>query len=234
MIRLAVLFAVMSAAVAGMAAAHRDWAWVLVWPALNLAGLAAAYAGLGPRVLGKGPQGQINPWASLFFLPFRLYVLGIWHVVRRFGRERPFVFLGQDLILSRRLLAHEIPANVTNWVDLCAEARDPPAARHQTNYIFLPVLDAGFPDPADLNRAIDRLQSGVTLVHCAQGHGRTAIFVLAVLARRGCIRCVDQGLAMIAQVRPAAVLNRYQQRFVRQVIAPMVAANAGTDEGEKP
>jgi len=218
----AVLFALMGMAVAGLALCWQDWAWLLIWPALNLLALAAAYGRWGPALLGKTASGQVALWARFFFLPFHLYILGIWHLARALGREPAFAFVTEDLILSRRLLAHEIPPGVVNWVDLCAEFADPPQARNRTNYIFLPAMDAGFPDPADLNRAIDRLRPGTTLVHCAQGHGRTALFALALLARRGQIQSIDQGMALIGKARPGAALNRHQDRWARQVIETMI------------
>lgn len=226
----AVLFAVMALLVAGLAVCWQGWAWVLVWPALNLAALAGAYARRRPALLGKRPSGEVARWARVFFLPFHLYIVAIWHLVRLFSREPAYVFLGKDLILSRRLVAGEIPPDVVNWVDLCAELEDPLPARARTNYIFVPALDAGFPDPAALDLAIARLQPGTTLVHCAQGHGRTALFTLALLARRGQIGSIDEGLAMIRQVRPAATLNRHQDRYARQMIETMIQGKMATTQ----
>jgi len=225
----AFLFAVMALLVTGLAWSWGGWAWVLVWPAANLAVLAGAYARCNPALLGKSPEGRVGLWAKVFFFPFHLYILSIWHLVRLLSQEPAFAVAAEDLILSRRLLAKEIPPGVVNWVDLCAEIADPPQARLQTNYVFVPAMDAGFPDPAALDRAIGRLQPGLTLVHCAQGHGRTALFALALLARRGQIASIDEGLALIRRVRPAAALNGHQQRFARQVIGPMI----GRENAEK-
>src|SRR4051812_34991400 len=36
------------------------WAWVLAWPAASLVGVAAAYAGAGPAVFGKRPDGTMR------------------------------------------------------------------------------------------------------------------------------------------------------------------------------
>src|SRR5262249_56978547 len=97
------------------------WAWLLLWPALSFLLLAAAYAGIGPGLLGKRPGGSIAWWAVLLFLPYLLLTWGIWHAQRRLSREPGCQQVVSGLWIGRRPLPHELPDGVTLVVDLTAE-----------------------------------------------------------------------------------------------------------------
>ena len=124
-----------------------------------------------------------------------------------------------NIIIGRRLLAHELPEGITNYVDLTAELEDPKAIRELPGYICLPILDAEAPTPEKLHSMISRLHPGKTFIHCAQGHGRTGLFTLALLVERQKIRSFDEGLAMIQAVRPQVKLCRIQEKFIRNYIS---------------
>ena len=42
---------------------------LLLWPAASFGVVALAYAGAGPRVFGKQPDGRMRPWALAALLP---------------------------------------------------------------------------------------------------------------------------------------------------------------------
>jgi hypothetical protein len=88
-------------------------------------------------------------------------------------------------------------------------------------YIALPTLDGAAPDPAAVADALARLRPGVTYVHCAQGHGRTAAFALALLLRRGDVKTVEEGMERLRAVRPGVRLSRPQMKFAREWEAAM-------------
>jgi protein-tyrosine phosphatase len=54
----------------------------------------------------------------------------------------------------------------------------------------------------------------VVLVHCAQGHGRTASFVALLLGRLGIASTVEDAVALIQACRPLARMSRSQRRSV--------------------
>ncbi len=60
---------------------------LLAWPAASLLLVGAAYAGLGPRVLGKRPDGRLAWWAVLLLGPFLLLTWLVWHGQRLLSRE---------------------------------------------------------------------------------------------------------------------------------------------------
>ncbi|MFX1566597.1 MAG: hypothetical protein ACFFCH_11475 [Promethearchaeota archaeon] len=84
---------------------------------------------------------------------------------------------------------------------------------------FLPILDGGIPKTQDLKDAISRVMIGRTYVHCAQGHGRTGLFTIALLFARGQIQSVEDGLELLKKVRPGVRLNSTQQQYIQEYIA---------------
>lgn len=194
------------------------WWQLLHWFSLSCLLLAAGYAGLGPRIYGKRPDGRLPIWSRLLHLPFMLYSEAIWHLVRILSRENPTDEVSEDLVLGRRLRASELPSGFSNYVDLTAETEDPAEIRKSGAYFAFPILDAHVPDGRALKQAVTGLRPGKTFVHCAQGHGRTGIFVLALLAARGEIQSYDEGITKLKTIRPGLCLNKSQEAFMREYI----------------
>lgn len=202
------------------------WWNLLHWFSISCFTLSTGYAGLGPRVFGKRPDGRIPIWSKIIHFPYLLYSSAIWQLVRVLSRENPTDRISEDLILGRRLDSGELPPGVSSCVDLTAEFEDPEEIRKSTRYISLPILDAGVPSPVDLHSTISELPPGLTLVHCAQGHGRTGLFALALLADRGRIRSYEEGLTLIKRARPGIRLNGTQEQFIRKYIEEYGAGEA--------
>jgi protein-tyrosine phosphatase len=192
------------------------WGHLLHWAAFNCFLLAIGYAGAGVKIFAKQADGSIPVWVRWIYTPFALYTQTIWHVARKISNENPIDTVSGDLLIGRRLLAEECPVGIVNYVDLTAEFEDPEPIRNKTHYISLPVLDADVPDKEDLRGAISLLKPGLTFVHCAQGHGRTGVFTLALLWERGRIKSFDEGMTLLKKVRPKINLNRKQRHFIRQ------------------
>lgn len=194
------------------------WFLLLLWPAANLWALFAAYAGVGPRIFGKKPNGVIPLWIKIFYLPFLLYANLVTGIVNRLTSENPVDRITPELIMGRRVLPSQMPEGVKYCVDLTAEFDEPREIRESTHYINLPVLDGSVPSVEALRSIVTQLVDGTTFVHCAQGHGRTALFVLAFLVERGLIRSFEEGYAVIRRGRPRIYLNRKQKRFIKRYI----------------
>lgn len=58
-----------------------------LWPSVSFLALAAADAGLGPRLLGKRSDGCMARWTVFFMLPYLLLSRGVWCGQRWFSRE---------------------------------------------------------------------------------------------------------------------------------------------------
>ncbi|UCF05425.1 MAG: dual specificity protein phosphatase family protein, partial [bacterium] len=142
----------------------------------------------------------------------------VWHITRVFSRENPFDKVEDDIILGRRLLAGELPEGIVNCVDLTAEFEEVKEIRESTNYISLPILDAAVPMPEDLAKALSQIKEGATYVHCAQGHGRSGLFTLALLNTRDSVGSFEEGITILKQARPGVRLNKVQESFARSFI----------------
>ncbi|MBN1867357.1 hypothetical protein JW916_08695 [Candidatus Sumerlaeota bacterium] len=189
------------------------------WLSLSFFALSAAYAGIGPVVFGKRADGTLPIWSKIVHFPYRVYAGAMWNLICLVGRESAADRVSDDLFVGRRVRPKELPEGAVNCVDLTCEFEDPKRIRDGTNYICLPTLDAGVPSRDAIDSAIDRLRPGPTFVHCAQGHGRTGLFALVLLARRGRIGSFEEGMALVAEARPGIRLHKNQEEFVRRYVA---------------
>src|SRR3954469_17281813 len=78
---------------------------LLLWPGVSFLLVAAAYAGLGPRVYGKRADGRLAGWAVLVLLPFLLLTWLVWHLGRLVQRGPACHEIAPGLWLGRRPLA---------------------------------------------------------------------------------------------------------------------------------
>jgi protein-tyrosine phosphatase len=208
-----VVFATYAALLLAPAAWYGGWAWLLAWPALSFALVAAAYAGLGARVFGKRSDGTVDLLHRLALLPFLMLVTVVWHGLRICSREPAWCELVPGILIGRRLLAGELPAAVELVVDLTVEFPGRLAGR-TVAYRSLPTLDAGLSDPAEFRALVEEVSasSKTVFIHCAQGHGRTGTFAAALLMTRGLASGPDEALAMLQRVRPGIRLKPAQRR----------------------
>jgi protein-tyrosine phosphatase len=134
------------------------------------------------------------------------------------GGEAVWSEVRPGLWIGRRPLGGEIPEAARLVIDLTCEFGELPAAIGDRRYVNLPTLDAGTPDAAQFRAAVREALGceGGVYVHCALGHGRSALFVAALLMARGDADSVEDAEARIRAVRPAVRLNGLQRRFVER------------------
>lgn len=193
---------------------------VLLWTGLTFIAVGVAYLCNLRGIFGKRPDGTLGAPHVLALLPFLALTWTTWHVSRRLSREPPVSVLSPRLRLARRLLPHELPADVDLVVDLTAEFT---ARIRPPRYLNLRILDGGLPDPAELRRVLDALPTtGTTLVHCAQGHGRTAMFSACLLVQHD-DRSADAAIAEVLAARPLARMTRAQRAFVTAYASAWIA-----------
>ena len=201
---------------------ERGWLVLVIWPGCNFVILGIAHSVGAHGVFGKRPDGSLPLWSWALFLPLLIYTIMVWYFIRLFLRGPAFNSVTDWLVVGRRLSGLEIQNDLDNYVDLTAEFHEPAAIRHSPAYTNFPVLDGAAPTPDALAQAIDRLRPGKTFVHCAQGHGRTGLFALALLLKSGQARDVEEGLRLLKAVRPRVNLNRAQraciESFARRLI----------------
>ncbi|HLP77958.1 MAG TPA: hypothetical protein VK327_13690, partial [Candidatus Paceibacterota bacterium] len=135
---------------------------------------------------------------------------------RLISREAAHNVVNDSLVVGRRLLPGELSGEFANYIDLTAEFTEPPSIRAAAGYLSFPILDGSAPDSKALREFVDRLRPGRTFIHCAQGHGRTGLFALAVLLKSGAAATVSEGMQMLTMVRPGIRLTAIQRRCIEQ------------------
>lgn len=201
---------------------ERGWLLLVVWLGCDFFALGIAHARGAHRVFGKRSDGSLPVWSWSVFLPLLLYTNAVWHISRLLCREPAHNAVTNDLVVGRRLLSGELDGEYTNYVDLTAEFVEPLAIRGSPAYLCFPILDGSAPDPSALREVVNRLRPGKTFIHCAQGHGRTGLFALAVMLKSGTVRTVSEGLDKLKSARPGISLTAVQRRCIEKFAAKLV------------
>ncbi len=195
--------------------AERGWFLMAVWLGCDFLILGVAHGRGSHRVFGKRADGTLPLWSWLLFLPLLICTTIVWHLIRIFSQEPSRSVVTGQLVVGRRLLAMELEGEFDNLVDLTAEFSEPSSIRCSPSYYSFPILDGAAPTPEALRAAVAALRPGRTFIHCAQGHGRTGLFALAMLLSSGAARSVEDGLRMLLAVRPGIRLSREQHRCIQ-------------------
>src|SRR4051812_45013933 len=210
---------------------HGGFAWLLLWPASSFLVVATAYLGGGARLLGKRPGGSLHPFAILFHLPYLLFTWTVWQLVLLLRGSREASLVTEGLWLGRRPRLHDIPQGVALVADMTCEF---PAARHITRdyeYLAFPTLDGHVPPLKALVAFARQLAShpGPVYLHCAQGHGRSALAAACVLIAKGLADSPQAAMQMIRAARPRVRLTRSQAALLRQAAEELKQIPKATD-----
>lgn len=209
-------FGLMAMAMLAMAL-RGGWHLLLVWPALSLGVVSIAYLTNDASWFGKRSDGSRSVLATIMLLPYLILVYGVWRLQISLSREPAISYVNHALALSRRLRAREIPDSVNSVCDLTCEFVDPRSVRARRGYRCHPILDAGACTAAelvDLARRLPPADGEMLLVHCANGHGRTAMFAAVWLLAHGFATTVDDAITMLRNARPRIGLRTRQRRLV--------------------
>ena len=156
---------------------------LLLWPSLALAIVAFAYAGAGPKVFQKSPDGNVTLASRLLLLPYRLGArINAWAWTRRLP---PAVEIADGVHLGRFPDRSEAGA-YSAIIDLTAEFARPRGQR--ASWHAVPLLDLVKPDAGDIDRAAALIAShedGTVLVCCALGFQRSALAIVRWLVVTG-------------------------------------------------
>lgn len=186
--------------------------YLVLWPATSCVVLAYAYARNRPQlVAGKSNDGRVSCFWTSLNLPWLIFTWTTWIVLAFFSREPPVSRIeGTNIYLARWPLLGPELSRFDVVVDLAAEL--PRWYRFADRYEALPNLD-DMP-LAHYTPSVEIGPETVVLVHCAQGHGRTASFVALLLGRLGIASTVEDAIKMIHDCRPLARMSRSQMRSV--------------------
>lgn len=182
-------------------------AWWLWWPAVALALVALAYAGLGLGVFQKREQGAHSVASGLLLAPHRLLA---WLNARCWTWRLPAsVAVCEGVWLGRLPLPWERDhARFAHVLDVTAELH----AGHP-GVVSVPMLDLVVPSPQRLREAARHLSAlqadgrGPVLVSCALGFSRSAAVVLTWLCMSGQAPSVRDALVWLQRCRPQIVVS---------------------------
>jgi hypothetical protein len=189
-------------------------AWLLLWPAVALLIVSAAYGLDKPGILAKR-RGSIHPAVLVLTAP---YTLSAWVHSRLRTRQDPAcevaggVWIGH---LPGRAECYR--AGFRSLVDLTAEL---PARVTGTNYLGIPMLDLVVPNAEELEAAVDAIEAfeteRPTLVCCALGRSRSATAVSAWLVATGRSVSADAAIALVRKARPSIVLHKAHRNLIHE------------------
>lgn len=202
----------------------RGWAfgWFFVWPALSFAVVAMGYFWMGPIALGKRRDGTRAPWAYPLAGPF---LAAMWlgrQILAAMSRDEPaWNEVAEGIYVGRRTKASALPADVGAVIDLTSEFLPHRCVLVGVRYITLPTLDGSAPRPAVLAAFLDEIGDveGPLYIHCAAGHGRSAMLAACVLVRRGVAADIDEAMAIMREARPLVKLGGRQAERARAALS---------------
>jgi cytochrome c553 len=217
--RYMVIFLLLAVGLTVLAVQRGGWVYLLLWPAASAAVVAAGYAGLGARVFGKRRDGGVAPWALALHLPYLLITLVVWQVIRLTIPERAADQVAPGIWVGRRPYDAEIPPSARWVIDVTAEFWPARRVRTGRGYACHPTLDAHVSDDRAFAAAVRDVTAldGDVLIHCAQGHGRSAALAAAVLIARGVAADVDEAERLLTAARAGTRLKPAQRALVRRL-----------------
>lgn len=201
---------------------QQGWFLIAAWLGVNFLVLGIAHGMRWHGAFGKRADGTLPQWSWLFYLPLHLLTCLLWRVAWMLTRAPATSEVTAQLIVGRRLLGSEFQRlserGIANIVDLTAEFQEPSLMRHHSAYRLLPILDGSAPDARSIDSFVQSLRPGLTFIHCAQGHGRTALIALAFMISSGVASNEVEALAMLKAIRPRVRLNRCQRACLREYL----------------
>ncbi len=219
-VRIGAYYAIGSGLAALLAAMLWPWGALLLWPALSLAIVCAAYLGLGPAVLAKA-NGRIPISTRILLWP---YFIGQRASLSYYRRQCPaYNVVVPGVWIGRRLDEDEagaaIAAGVTAVLDLTAEF-DEVSAFRRVAYASVPTLDLTAPSADALNAAVrfvsEESRRGIVYVHCKIGYSRSAAVVGAWLLTARHARTTEEAIGFVRRVRPQAIVRPEAVAAIRQ------------------
>jgi membrane-associated phospholipid phosphatase len=198
------------------------WGWLLLWPAIAMGLVAAAYFSLGPAIYAKH-NGRVPLSTRVLFAPVLLGQWLSWLYYRRQCRAwdevAPHVWIGRQL--TEWEAREAVGAGVVAVVDLTAEF-SAPRAFLEVEYRNFAVLDLTAPPRELVAEAVafvrEQSARGVVYVHCKIGYSRSAAIVGSYLIATGEAPTADEAMARLRAVRPSIVIRPEAERVIRNAV----------------
>jgi protein-tyrosine phosphatase len=206
------LLLILGVGLGAIAYVHGKWTWLIGWLGLDFFVVGVGHVTGAHHLFGKRADGTLPIWSWIVFLPLHVYSLAVLKLARLIGNEPLVCRVNESLAIGSRPGAADDCSEFEAIIDLTAEFQEVKCVRERKGYFCFPILDASAPTVDELEIALKGRSGGRTLVHCAQGHGRTGLFAAALLMANGSSATAEQALGLLTKVRPGVQLNSVQRR----------------------
>ncbi|HEX8834778.1 MAG TPA: dual specificity protein phosphatase family protein [Abditibacteriaceae bacterium] len=194
--------------------------------AVAFSGVGLAYAFIGHRAFLKKLNGQLSFLSYVLYWPYHLLNWLSLRGFRRRGRENAFDKIDENVYLGCRLSNNDKgdieKLGIKSVLDLTCEFSEIPALR-QLSYRCIPIPDTRAPSLELLKSGAEWIHeeslAGPVYVHCALGHGRSAMFVAAYLLFSGKALTAQEALDKIKIIRPRIGLHPEQVALLEKMSA---------------
>lgn len=189
------------------------------WCALSFLIVSISYISNKPSLLGKTHRGTFSPllllWLPAFFINWLF-----WRLSKLKSQEPTLQKVTPFLTIGRRVSADELPDEIDQIIDLTAEFNEPRRVRKKAFYYNFPILRGNVPSFEKLLSFIDSIEfkGRKSYVHCADGHGRTLLFCVIALVKKGYYDSIEEATALIQRARPTACMTPKQQAFANHLM----------------
>lgn len=188
--------------------------------------LMVAFRMRKPGIFMKRPNGRLSGLSWILFWPYYAYNYLVFNVWRLTSKEMPFneiipgLFLGRRLCRGEQHLVQSLGEMAV--LDLTAEFAEPAFMRRQAAYLCLPTLDMTAPTRNTLERSLEFIREHLgqrpVYVHCALGHGRSAVIVLAHLLASGQFDSVGAARDYVKAQRWGVSLTNSQRTRLLEIV----------------
>lgn len=189
----------------GFCAAKYWWLSVIfAWCALSNIAIAICYLWkpeFGVLMLAKDVQTGGLSWQGWWLAPYLVGLWFFWAVKHLILGEHPFDLVAEGIYVGRFCMRYpsEFPVECTHIVDLTAEFPVRKRVLMGRTFRCLPSMDREMPEEQPLGLLAREVADwgGITYIHCANGHGRSAVLAAMVLVLRGHCTTVAEGVELM-------------------------------------
>jgi protein tyrosine phosphatase len=165
-----------------------------------------------PRlILGKTENGTYSALLQIINLPWLSLTYFVWYLNVLVSTEDFENQIGNtNVYISRRPRLTELKEIYEVVIDLTAEFIEP--KKEGQSYFHLPWLDGMSPSNFKIPEGITT--NSKILIHCAQGHGRSATYTAMLLKQLKLCDSTAEAYHLILQSRPSAKVSKQQLQYL--------------------